>query len=69
MERIEIETENGTLTIREEYNEYFDGNAFGVNWESGEERHEWTVYDWDGDKVGSFESSEYAEEYIFENYC
>ena len=41
MERIEIETENGMLTIREEYNEYFDGNAFGVNWESGEERHEW----------------------------
>lgn len=68
MERIEIDTENGTLTIREEYNEYFNSNAFGVDWESGEERHEWTVYDWDGEIVGHFESAQYAEEYIFDNY-
>ena len=59
MEKIVIETENGTFTIREEYNEY------GQN---GVERHEWTLYDSEGEEVCSFESAQFAEEYVFDNY-
>lgn len=68
LEKITIETTEGVFTICEEYNEYFEHNAFGVNWESGEERHEWVVYDFDGERVGSFESAQFAEEYIGDNY-
>lgn len=52
------------MKIKQEYREYYDANAFGIDWESGVEKEVYVVYNNKDEELAVCDSEEAAWEEI-----